>query len=341
MKKLLIIILIVLILAIGVIEATTDSGIVGVGFTLVRGATDGIGVTFILIKDITSSATDSLSITFTLIQTGVVTATDSIGVSFTLLAEGVTSVTDSISVSFTLLAESIVSAFGTVVTVFTLESEEPTPPNTTACYPYSPNPPNAVSNVPITTNLTWKCDSEGNNYDIYFGVCNYNPPLKVVLNQSSKVYNPALQPGTCYCWRVVSHGTNGTTMSGKYWQFHTLANIELFEKDYVGIWKNYTAYNNSEEGCYQGETINMSELMSAIPAFYTGAIGSLFWLFLFGLPFVAIWIKSESVVIPTILGFMISGSMFFFLPIEYQGAAQILFYISVAGMLFSFFKSRY
>ena len=216
------------------------------------------------------------------------------------------------------------------------------PPNTTACYPYSPNPPNAVSNIPVTTNLTWRCDSEDNLFDIYFGVCSYEPPTKVVSNQSSKVYyTPVLQPNTCYCWRIISHGTNNTSMSGKYWQFSTLGTVELFDKDYVGVWENYSMYSKKEEGCYQGESINMSGLTSVIPAFYTGAVGSIFWLFMFGLPFVAIWIKSESVIIPTILGFMISGSMFFFLPIEYQGAAQILFYISLAGLLFSFFKSRY
>ena len=267
--------------------------------------------------------------------------TDNLGVGFTLVKSAAVSVTDGLTTTFTLIKSGIVTAFDNIVSVFTLEKEEVIPPITTACNPYSPNPPNGVSNIPITTNLTWQCDSEGINFDIYFGVCSYDPPTKVVSNQSSNVYNPVLQPNTCYCWRVISYGTNDTSISGKYWQFSTLANVELFVKDYVGVWENYSMYNKGDEGCYQGESINMSGLTSAIPAFYTGAVGSLFWLFIFGLPFVAIWIKSESVIIPTLLGFLISGSMFFFLPIEYQGAAQILFYISLAGLLFSFFKSRY
>ena len=88
MKKLLIIILIGLILTAGIIEAATDTGIVGIGFTLVKDITDGIGV------------------------------------SFTLLAEGITSVTDSISVSFTLLAESIMSVFDSLFVSLTLIKSE-------------------------------------------------------------------------------------------------------------------------------------------------------------------------------------------------------------------------
>jgi hypothetical protein len=287
------------------------------------------------------AVTDNLGVGFTLIKSGVSYATDGLTTTFILIKSVAASVTDGIVVGFTLIKSGISTAIDSIVGVFVLEKEAVIPPTTTACNPYSPNPPNGVSNIPITTNLIWQCDSEGVNFDIYFGVCGYEPPTKVVSNQSSKVYTPVLQPGACYCWRIISHGTNSTSMSSNYWQFSTLGTVELFSKDYVGVWENYSMYNKREEGCYQGESINMSGLTSAIPAFYTGAVGSLFWLFMFGLPFVAIWIKSESVIIPTILGFMISGSMFFFLPIEYQGAAQILFYISLAGLLFSFFKSRY
>ena len=315
--------------------------VIFVGVIAVGAVTDNLGVGFTLIKSAAASVTDGLTTTFTLIKIVISPATDILTIGFTLIKSVGASVTDSIVVGFTLIKSGISTAIDSIVSVFVLEKGVVIPPTTTACNPYSPNPPNGVSNIPITTNLSWQCDSEGVNFDVYFGICSYEPPTKVVSNQSSKVYTLVLQPNTCYCWRVISYGTGDTTIAGNYWQFNTLANAELFSKDYVGVWENYSMYNKNEEGCYQGESINMSGLTSAIPAFYTGAVGSIFWLFLFGLPFVAIWIKSESVIIPTILGFMISGSMFFFLPIEYQGAAQILFYISLAGLLFSFFKSRY
>lgn len=348
MRKIIVSLLILGILAGSIIVAANTDPIInalGVGITLIKSivytASDTLLVSFTLIRETIAPVTDTLLVSFTLIKEIIAPVTDTLIVGFTLIKEGITITFDAVGVGITLIKSGIVAAFDSIVGVFVLEKEVVIPSTTTACNPYSPNPPNGVSNILITTNLSWQCDSEGVNFDIYFGVCGYEPPIKVVSNQSSKVYTPVLQPDTCYCWRVISHGTNSTSMSGNYWQFSTLGTVELFSKDYIGVWENYSMYNKREEGCYQGESINMSGLMSAIPAFYIGAVGSIFWLFMFGLPFVAIWIKSESVIIPTILGFLISGSMFFFLPIEYQGAAQILFYISLAGLLFSFFKSRY
>ena len=211
-----------------------------------------------------------------------------------------------------------------------------------SCVPTNPSPFNGQTNVPVTTNISWDCPNGGDVvYDIYFGAGVF--PVLVESDYPDTTYDPGnLTSGVCYCWRIVSENGygNGDTQTSKYWQFCTLAEYELFDKDYTSIWENYSGYNKSEEGCYEGSEINTGAFINMIPAFYTDKVGGIFWLFLFAIPFVVSFIKQESVIIPTILGFLVSSSMFFFLPIEFQTPARSLFYISLAGILYTFFKSR-
>jgi len=208
--------------------------------------------------------------------------------------------------------------------------------------PTDPNPFNGQTNVPLTTNLTWTGGGVTNTtYDVYF--VEGDRPTKVSTNQTSTVYNPPvdLTQGECYCWKIVAWDSDtGNFTNSSYWQFCTLATYEPFDKDYTSIWKNYSGYNKTDEGCYEGSNIDTDAFINMIPAFYTEKVGGIFWLFIFSMPFIVSFIKQESVIIPTILGLLVSSSMFFFLPIEYQTPARSLFYISLAGILYSFFKSR-
>lgn len=207
------------------------------------------------------------------------------------------------------------------------------------CKPTNPSPFNGQTNVPVTTNISWDCPNDGGVvYDIYFG--SGVLPSLVESDYPNTTYDPGnLTSGVCYCWHIVSKNGNNT-QSSKYWQFCTLAEYELFDKDYTSIWENYSGYNKTEEGCYEGSDIDTGAFINMIPAFYTEKVGGIFWLFIFAIPFVVSFIKQESVIIPTILGFLVSSSMFFFLPIEFQTPARSLFYISLAGILYTFFKSR-
>ena len=211
--------------------------------------------------------------------------------------------------------------------------------------PTNPSPFNGQTNVPIPVNLTWIGGGVTNTtYDVYF-VKGTTPDNIVSPNQTSTVYDPSLagdsDKGKCYCWKIVAWDNDtGNFTSGSYWQFCTLADIVPFDKDYTSIWKNYIGYNKTDEGCYEGSRIDTGAFINMIPAFYTEKVGGIFWLFIFSIPFIVSFIKQESVIIPTILGLLVSSSMFFFLPIEYQTPARSLFYISLAGILYSFFKSR-
>ena len=210
------------------------------------------------------------------------------------------------------------------------------PPNK----PTDPSPFNGQTNVHITANLTWIGGGATNTtYDVYF--IEGTIPTNVSNNQTATEYDPALNEGECYCWKIVAwNNDTNESISGSYWQFCTLADIDPFDKDYASIWKNYSGYDKSDECCYEGSEIDTDAFINMIPAFYTEKVGGIFWLFVFSIPFIVSFIKQESVIIPTILGLLVSSSMFFFLPIEYQMPARSLFYISLAGILYSFFKSR-
>lgn len=211
-----------------------------------------------------------------------------------------------------------------------------TPPNK----PTDPAPFNGQTNVLVTANLTWTGGGATNTkYDVYF--IEGDRPIKKTNNQSETEYDPSLSEGECYCWKIVAwNNDTDESINGSYWQFCTLADIDSFEKDYTSIWKNYSGYNKTDEGCYEGSDIDTGAFINMIPAFYTEKVGGVFWLFIFSIPFIVSFIKQESVIIPTILGLLVSSSMFFFLPMEYQTPARSLFYISLAGILYSFFKSR-
>jgi len=73
---------------------------------------------------------------------------------------------------------------------------------------------------------------------------------------------------------------------------------------------------------------------------YTNVLGTLFWGFLFGILFLMLWMRSEDVTIPALLGLIIGGSMWVFMPAEWVQMAASLTVISFAGLIYSLIKGR-
>ncbi|UCF49177.1 MAG: hypothetical protein JSU91_05355 [Thermoplasmatales archaeon] len=92
--------------------------------------------------------------------------------------------------------------------------------------PYEPSEPipenNSVS-VDIEINLSWSGgDPDGDNvtYDVYFG--DYNPPPKVVSNQTDNYYNPGiLDFGRTYYWQIFAWDNKTLCTKGQIWSFTT------------------------------------------------------------------------------------------------------------------------
>jgi hypothetical protein len=96
------------------------------------------------------------------------------------------------------------------------------PPN----IPSNPDPENGETGVSIYINLSWTGgDPEGDNvtYDIYFGM--FNPPQKIVSNQTGTIFNPGfLEFNVTYYWQIVAWDENGETAPGPIWYFITREN---------------------------------------------------------------------------------------------------------------------
>lgn len=87
-------------------------------------------------------------------------------------------------------------------------------------------------------------------------------------------------------------------------------------------------------------TFSLENITTGISISYTSLLGNFFYFFCFGVPILMIWIRTESVVIPTILGMLIGSFTFTFLPPEYEYAAMIFMILAIAGMFTVIFRSK-
>lgn len=68
--------------------------------------------------------------------------------------------------------------------------------------------------------------------------------------------------------------------------------------------------------------------------------GSLFWLIIILIPFIMSWIKTQSVIIPSVLALITGSTLFVLIPAEAIGTVKILIMIGIAGLLYHIIKSR-
>ena len=61
---------------------------------------------------------------------------------------------------------------------------------------------------------------------------------------------------------------------------------------------------------------------------------------LFGLPFVAMFIRGTKVIVPALLALCIGGLIWQFLPPEWTYVAYLLIIVAIAGIIYSIMRSR-
>ena len=87
-------------------------------------------------------------------------------------------------------------------------------------------------------------------------------------------------------------------------------------------------------------TFSVESIVEGISLSYTVLLGNFFYFIVFGTPIIMIWIRTDSIVIPTILGMFIGSFSFEYLPPEYEYAAMVFMVLSIAGMLTVIFKTK-
>lgn len=100
---------------------------------------------------------------------------------------------------------------------------------------------------------------------------------------------------------------------------------------------NLTRANEFKAGV---QNFDLEEMLAAEMGMYTDQMGSLFFLLIIGVPFVMIWLRTESLIIPSALGVVLGGILILFMPPVYQTTIIIILVISITGILLGIYKDR-
>lgn len=99
---------------------------------------------------------------------------------------------------------------------------------------------------------------------------------------------------------------------------------------------NYTRYFDD----LYSQTTTWDSLES-IFTMYESQIGAgLFWGTLLAMPFIAMWIKQQSVVMPTVVALIVGGVLIAKVPPEFDLPVKILLAIGVSGVLYHMFTKK-
>ena len=74
---------------------------------------------------------------------------------------------------------------------------------------------------------------------------------------------------------------------------------------------------------------------------YVNIMGNIFFLLLFGMPFMMAWIRQQAVIIPVIWGIILGSTIELFLPQEYGLIAKLILVLSILGIFYLVFKERF
>lgn len=138
---------------------------------------------------------------------------------------------------------------------------------------------------------------------------------------------PTIAGHTVYFRAVATEGS--TTVYGSELSYTLSAVTQITE---------YTFDTNYQE--LKDANFNITNLATAAPKAYTDIMGTIFYGFLFGIPFIVMWIRQEDVTLPAIVGIILSGTIFSYLPETWLKVGYALFIVSIAGLVYQFYKSR-
>lgn len=127
----------------------------------------------------------------------------------------------------------------------------------------------------------------------------------------------------------------------------------LMESFGVRTWEGqYGEWNESSGGWTWGEgecidqqskVINIFDwaIFSATIAMpFTAIMGNIFFVFLFGTPFLMQWLRQENMIVPCVTGILLGSILIGFLPVEYHLLSCLFIGICITGILYVGLKER-
>jgi len=101
---------------------------------------------------------------------------------------------------------------------------------------------------------------------------------------------------------------------------------------------NETGFEMLEDS-FEGEP-SWTDFTDAIAFPYTRMIGSIFFLFLFGLPLLMIYIRQDAINIPATIMFMFGAVILFLLPEQWLLIGEALMALALFGAMYKIYKER-
>lgn len=145
--------------------------------------------------------------------------------------------------------------------------------------------------------------------------------------QTKDISSLTMLSGSTYYYKICGYAGVSETC-GEEKNF-TTSSLSSFEYSFGGL------FDELVEADWDAKS-----LVEVLPKTYTQVVGSMFWGILFGMIFMGMWIRQESITIPCILGLIIGGALWSFLPPEWVRIAYILIIVSLASLMFSIVLGR-
>ena len=183
-----------------------------------------------------------------------------------------------------------------------------------------------------------------------------------ILNNSLSAVNDTTNTSGMYVLYGVTNGSHYVHAYRGDYQANTAAAVAIWGNDYTcnnitllnyKLPKTASSVPNVSEdaadeftdalggGNWTDNLFNFSGAMLAISMSYTAVMGNLFFLFLFGAPFLMAWLGQANAAIPTVWGLVVGGTMLLFLPLEYRFVATLILVLAIVGGLWMVFKERF
>jgi hypothetical protein len=102
-------------------------------------------------------------------------------------------------------------------------------------------------------------------------------------------------------------------------------------------WDNETS---CDDMATHNNTYNFTLFSMAIAEPHINIMGNLFFFFLFSMPFLMMYLRQENVLIPSIIGLILGGTILNFLPAEFHLGAVSFIALSITGVLYILLKER-
>lgn len=185
-------------------------------------------------------------------------------------------------------------------------------------------------NVSESIRFNASCTGNSNLYWWINGVNTTTNSSTSYANYTTSWSSPGHQNVSVYC----DDGTNSALLTWIPWIEQQMATAA----DAI-TQINTTAYDRIFDE-FNSDTPNYEIILGALPLPAVSLIGNLFYVLLYGAPFIFIWLGQESAKVPATLGIIMGTVLLGSFAPEYIGLSVLMIILTFFGLLYTLYKQR-